>query len=300
MMTRLTNRITSASQGAIECTLHPSASIVPQSEELEGVDTGLLDYAYTGPAYWTDRWPAANLLTIVIGGLTGMEYQFWMIQGGGLDLVHKLAKDVNVHFVTFMPTPPECFLHSTKALVTVDDIKGLKIRTAGDDAEIFTRMGASTIFLPGGEVYEAIQRGVIDATQLSTVAVDYSLGTHEVSKYTYLSPARQPTDAGPIMVNGDSWAELPDNLKEVVTSVCESESLRYYAELADLDEEALQFFIDYGVEVGPPSQVIVDEMVRQAGIYYEEKKAEDAMYKEILESMLAYKAKIRSLYPEGL
>lgn len=280
----------------MELTLHPSGSIAPQSEELEGVDVGLLDYAYTGPAYWSDRWPAANLLTIVIGGLTGMEYHFWMIQGGGLDLVEKLTKDVNVKVLIFMPTPPECFLHSTKPLVTVDDIKGLKVRTAGDDAEIFTRMGASTIFLPGGEVYEALQRGVIDAAQLSTIAVDYSLGTHEVSKYTYLSPTRQPTDAGPIIVNGDSWAELPDGLKEVVSSVAESEAMRYYAELIDLDAIAIQAFIDYGVEVGPPSQEIVDELVRQAAIFYEEKKAADPMYKEILESMMAYQAQVRGLY----
>lgn len=292
----ITARINTAAGGAMELTLHPSASIVPQSEELEGVDTGLVDYAYTGPAYWVDRWPAANLLTLVIDGLTGMEYYFWMIEGGGLDLVHKMAQGVNVRFIGFIPTSPEVFLQSTKPLRTVDDLKGLKIRTAGDDGELFTRMGSSVIFLPGGEVYEALQRGVIDATQLSNPAIDYSLAIHEVVKYSYLSPVRQPTDAGPIMVNSKSWAALPDSLKEVVQSVVESEAIRHYARLTTLDAIALDAFRDYGVSIEPAAQPIIDELRRQAAIFYEEKKAQDPMYKEILESMLAYQAQLRGAY----
>jgi len=296
MMARLTSRINTAAGGQLELTLHPTATIVPSMQELEGIEKGLIDYAYTGPAFWAKRWPAANLFTILINGLTGMEYYFWMREGGGLELVHKMMAGIKVKHLAFMPTPPEVFLQSKKPLKTLADIKGLKIRTAGDDAILFTRMGASVIMVVPGEVYEALMRGVVDAAQLSYPAFDVSLALHEVVKYTYLSPVRQPTDAGPIMVNPDSWAALTPALQEIVQAVIESEAIRYYADITTKDLKALEVFKAKGVTVEPMSKEIVDEMVRQSEIFYAEMTAKDPMYKAVYDSMRAYQKKIRAAY----
>jgi TRAP-type mannitol/chloroaromatic compound transport system substrate-binding protein len=157
-------------------------------------------------------------------------------------------------------------------------------------------MGAAVVFIPGGEVYEALQRGVIDACQLSSPAVDYSLGMNEVCDYIYLSGVRQPAEYHSFLFNTESWAALPDDLKVLVENCCLAEAIRYYMWMMEQDIEAVQKFKDYGCNVEPASQIIVDEIVRQAEIFYDEKAAEDPLYADVLESISNFQKNYRGAW----
>jgi len=212
-----------------------------------------------------------------------------MLEGGGLELAQRMIEGYNVKLIVGMFYPPETFLWSNRELKTVDDIKGLKIRTAGDDGEIFAQMGASVVFIPGGEVYEATQRGVIDAFQLSSPSVDITLGVHEVTKYAYLSPVRQPVDWHFLGVHTDSWKALTPGLQKLVQDVYLAECLRTYAITTSLDIEAIEILKDYGTIVGPAPKEIEDELIRQAEIFYDKKAAEDPFAAEVIQSMREWK-----------
>ena len=104
----------------------------------------------------------------------------------------------------------------------IDDFKGKKIRAHGMWAEALSRVGISTVTMPGGEVYEGMERGVIDGLLSANVAWCFDYGFHEVSKYVY------PTEAINIchlefVVNKDKWEKLPDDLKAILT-VCAKEA----------------------------------------------------------------------------
>lgn len=300
-MEDLINRIKVASGGRLDITLHPTGAIVPSAQEFDGVDLGTLDFGNTAPSYQMDRWPAAGPFAFIVDGLTGMEYAAWLTVGGGAELAKQMYSETNVHLVEgWLVTPPEAFLQSTKPLQTVDDIKGLKIRTAGDDGELFARMGAAVVFLPGEEIYEALQRGVIDTAQLSTPAIDWTFAIQEVADYMYLSPVRQPTDPTWVLVNEKSWAALPDDLKQIVEEVTFAQGFRWYDRLLKLDIEAVQMFKDYGTIVEPASKEIEEELSRQAVIFYDEKAAEDPFYAEVIESIRSFRDAVREAWPAGL
>ena len=175
--------------------------------------------------------------------------------------------------------------------------KKLKMRTAGDDGELFDRMGVSVVFLPGGEVYEGLSRGVIDACQLSTPSVDWSLAIYEVCDYMYLSPVRQPMDSNPTVLNENSWEKLPADLQGLVKTVVDSEAILYYGQCLVNDLEAIQNFKDYGTNVLPASKEIEDELVRQAAIFYDEQAAADPFYAKVWNSRQAWKSMLREGWP---
>ena len=297
MFAEFSEKITQCSGGQFVLEPYPADSIVPAWKEFDGVHEGALDYGMCGSGAWKDKFPTGGLFMSMVGGLSATETIMWLLAGGGAELMQRMAEGYNVHFVHGMWPTPETFLYSTKALKSLADIEGLKIRTAGDDGVIFTMMGASCISMPGGELYEAMQRGVVDAMQYTSPANDYSMGFHEVSPYAYISPARQPTDYAAFTVNKDAWAKLPDNFKAIFEECALAMGTKYYAELARADLEALEKYKEYGVQVEPIPEDIESEVVRVSVEFYDEQSAKDPFFAEVVNSMREFQKLIRGGFP---
>jgi len=291
---RFAARVTQSSGGRLVLKPQPAGGIVPATKEFDGIHGGSLDWAQTAFAYWKDKFPAAGLFTFTVGGLTPVEQMLWHLQGGGKELAQKMVKDYNVILMPGWIGSAEIFLSTTKPLKTVADIKGLKIRTAGDDGVLFAKMGAAVVSLPSGEVYEAMKRGVIDSYQLSSPAVDYSMAMHEVAKYIYISPARQPSEYHAWLFNKDVWnTKLTDDLRALIEDAALAEAWKYYALITKMDSEAVAKYKAYGVAVAPIPKEIEDEMAKQADIFYKEQAAKDALFNEIYTSLTTFQKTIR-------
>jgi len=182
----------------------------------------------------------------------------------------------------------EVFGHFGKELKVPGDLKGLKMRCSGDGGAILARMGVGSVFMPLGEIFEAMQRGVIDAFECSSPASNWAYGLNEVGKYVYLSPLRAPTEFSQLLVKPGKWEQLPDDLKMIVEDCGRAETLRYHCELITADKEALQKFADYGNIVQKLPAVIEDAFVEEANIYMAEQAAKYPEAKSVLESMLAF------------
>jgi TRAP-type mannitol/chloroaromatic compound transport system substrate-binding protein len=288
--------IARSSGGRLIWKLHPADALVPATQEFDGIDGGVIQVGLGAVAYWKDKFPAAGFFTFTVAGLSPMESMLWWNFGGGKDLCHEMIADYDVIAFSGEITPPEVFLQSTKPLDTLDDIKGLRIRTGGDDGEIFDRMGASVVFMPAGEIYEGIQRGVLDAAQASTPAIDWSLSLQEVCDYMYLSGVRQPTDWSVVTVKKSAFKALPDDLQAIVEAEMGAMTPRFYGWLTQRDSEAMVDFKEYGTNIAPASKEIVDELARQAKIFYAEKAAEDPFMAEVLQSIWDFQELYRELY----
>jgi TRAP-type mannitol/chloroaromatic compound transport system substrate-binding protein len=265
-------------------------------KELDGINEGVLDMASTCTMYWRDRFgPAANLFTYQIAGLSPTEQFFWM-NLEGMDLLREMTKDYNVTFVGGTVTVPEIFINTKKPLSSPEDIKGLKLRTAGDDGTIFTQMGASVVTLSTEETYEAAMRGVIDGFQLSSPGYDWSIASYEVIDYVYLGPERQPCEWQPIMVNTDSWNELPDSLKMLITETGKAFAMEYYQFMTQRDLEAIPKFREKGVTVTFIPQSISDEMVKRAADLYAKYAAEDPFFDKVYTSIENFKKAYRDAW----
>jgi TRAP-type mannitol/chloroaromatic compound transport system substrate-binding protein len=278
------NAVNAGSEGKLELTLRAAGTVVPATKEFDAVHDGILQFAEIYPPYWLDKLPNAGIFAYTVGGLSPIETFVWMTQGGGHEMLAKMIASYNVVPIEGKYYTPETFLWSNKPLKTLSDIKGMKFRTAGDDGEMFKAMGVAIVAMPGGEIYDAMKRGVIDAFQASSPAVDITLAVHEVSKYAYLSPVRQPTDYQMLGVNNKAWAALSPGLQKLVEYAYVASASYTYARALKADIAALDTLKKYGTIVEPASMEIINELIKQAQIFYDGRAAKDPAYAEILKS----------------
>lgn len=288
---KMCNAITEATGGRLTVKPFVGGSIVPAYKEVDAIDQGVLQMGYSCPMYNLDKWPAAGLISSRPGGLPGEAMRAWFDFGGGADLLNKMMEGYNV--MTFpgalAPLPEEVFFHSKVKLNSLADLKGLKARCMGDGGEILKRMGAATVIIPGGELYEAMQRGTIDAFEYSTLASNWNMHFNEVAPYVYLSPSRAPSDPQVVFVNKEAFSALPDDLKAIVQSVVAKFTQEQHEYLVSESIKAVDKFKAAGNEVFKVSSDIDVALKAEADKFYAEKsKSEKPIFAEIYNSMKTF------------
>ncbi len=283
--------ITEASGGRLEVKPFVGGSIVPAYKELDAVSENVLQMCYTCPMYNLDKWSAAGLISSRPGALAGEALRTWFNYGGGADLMNKMMEGYNV--MTFpgalSPLPEEVFFHSKVKFETLEDLKKLKARCMGDGGEIMKRMGMATVIIPGGELYEAMKRGTIDAFEYSTLASNWNMHFNEVAKYVYMSPTRAPSDPQVVFVNKKAWDELPADLQLLVRTVVDRFTQAQHEYLVHESILAVDKFKEAGCEIVRVPKEIEDALTAEADKFYEEKsKSEKPIFAEIYNSMKAY------------
>jgi TRAP-type mannitol/chloroaromatic compound transport system substrate-binding protein len=146
-------------------------------------------------------------------------------------------------------------------------------------------MGASTVFMPGAEIYESMQRGVINAFEYGGSTSAEDMGFSEVFKYVYLSLSRAPADMAGFECRIDKWQALPDDLKQVLKRAIESEAWGYYDDELVKAAPVRETWRQKGIPVEPLPKVIEDAFLAEAQKFYEEKmQTADDFYKKVLQS----------------
>ena len=288
---KLCHAITEATGGRLTVKPFVGGSIVPAYKEVDAIDQGVLQMGYSCPMYNLDKWPAAGLISSRPGGLPGEAMRAWFDFGGGYQLMNKMMGDYNV--MTFAgalaPLPEEVFFHSKVKLESLDDLQGLKARCMGDGGEILKRMGAATVIIPGGQLYEAMQRGTIDAFEYSTLASNWNMHFNEVAPYVYLSSSRAPSDPQVIFVNKKAFNALPADLQMIVKAVVAKFTQEQHEFLVSESIKAVEKFKEAGNEVlKVPSDIEVALQAEADKFYAEKSQKESPIFAEIYNSMKSF------------
>jgi TRAP-type mannitol/chloroaromatic compound transport system substrate-binding protein len=298
---RVGERVEAVSGGRLKMTSYFGGGLVPATEEWPAVDNGTLDFSTTCWMFLRTINPSAGLFTTIAGGMTPMQALAWNNDGGGFKFAEEMLESTGMNVVALEDGgwmgPPEIFVSTTKPLSGAGDFKGMTIRGAGDAAEVWATLGPSMVFIPPGEVFEAMHRGVIDGYEVSMPTIDWAFGLQEAAKYIYLSPARQPYEYNPFIVNGNKWADLPDDLKEVVIEVNQAETIRAYTEAVSIELTTLEKFRDYGVNVEHLPKSLEDEYATAARTYYANKAGASEFNKRVLDSYWAFKDSVQDAWP---
>ncbi len=289
MVDRILDSIEEMSQGQLIIELYYGDEIVPKQSEIHETDKGIIDATWTNSAYVMDRVPTAGLFNVVSGGLSAVQMHYWFKSGWGMEMYKKAFANMNVEVVYPCVYNPEDWCYTTKQLQTIDDLSGLKFRASGEPGLILQRLGVATVMMGGGEIYEAMKRGVIDAFEYTTAHAAWSNGFHEVADYVYLSTSRAPCDSTALFVNADRWAELPPYMQQMVREAVEAEDSRFYSASIIEDTTAQEKIKAAGVQILPLPKEIDDVYRQEAAKYYDEQAAKDPLYAEIIESQRRYK-----------
>jgi TRAP-type mannitol/chloroaromatic compound transport system substrate-binding protein len=278
--------------GDLKIEVLPAGAVVPAFQLLDAVSKGVLDgghgvlvYHYgkqqalalwgSGPAYAMD----ANMLLS------------WHKYGGGKQLLDKIFTGIGANVVSFpygpMPTQPLGWYK--KPITKVEDFQGLKFRTVGISIDVFSGMGAAVNALPGGEIVAAMDRGLLDAAEFNNATSDRVLGFSDVSKVYMLQSYHQNAEQFEISFNKTKFDALPPKMKAIIENAVEAAS-------QDMSWKAVDRYSKDYVEIQTKDNVKVyktpDSVLRRQLEIFDEvakkKAAENPVFKEIMESQLAF------------
>lgn len=209
-------RVDALSGGRLKVEALPVNSVVAPPEALDAVAAGVLDGQNGGPAYYTGKDAAFALIGDPQGAFDNpYQMQMWMEYGGGKQLARELYAQHGVYYVGPVWYGVESIV-SKRPLRTLADFKGLKIRAPqGMNGEIFGLLGAAPVQLPGSEVYTALERGVVDASDWGTLSMNEDLGYHKLARYPSY-PGFHSMPSGEISINMKRWEALPEDLKGIL------------------------------------------------------------------------------------
>ena len=207
------------SGGRLEIKSYPAGKLVGAMEVFDSARMGNIDVAHASPAYWIGKMPAGALFGYLPFGMEALPYLAWMYDGEGFALYQELYASYNFGFVAPCGIiPPEDLAWSNKPIKSMEDFKGLKFRTSGYWGEILAEAGASVVMLPAWQIYEALQRNVIDAGEFSIPSMDKTLAFHEIAKYLLVPGIHQPSTILDILVSKKSWEKLPQDLQDIASA----------------------------------------------------------------------------------
>ena len=273
------------SNGQMKIQVFPSGAISPALEVTDSVKKGIAEMGHTWPGYDIGRDETTAILGGYAGGMESVPMLHWLYSGGGKELWRQFREE-KFGVVSFPMgiRPPEAFAHSHKPITTLDDFNGLKMRTVGAWAQILPGLGASVVSLPGGEVYQALERKVIDATEWATPGENVISGFHEIAKYVIVPGAHQPSAPFELTINKEKFDALPDSLKVVLEQAAEYTTFESWVRIGRLDMGALEIFKKNGNEIiflSPEVQKRAHELGKEwaAGI-----AAKNDWFKKVMES----------------
>ena len=293
--------------GQLIIKVNPGGAIVPSKQVFDAVSTGTLDIAFTWAGWWIGKFPASVLFgNSFPNGLQMREMLGWIYHGNGLKLWNEMYKG---HGIVVLPPygmlGSENFCWSRKPINSLEDFKGLKFRTVGIWGKCLERLGARVVSLAGGEVYPALERGVIDAAEFATPAIDKKLGFQEICKYLKVRGIHEPCAPLETLVNEKSWNKLPDNLKEKVKVALQVSCFHAMNLAMKQDAEAMNFFLNYkGLNVSKLSDEMIAEIVKIGDEELDLFAKKDPFFAKVLKSQRdfrklvePYAAMIRLPYP---
>jgi TRAP-type mannitol/chloroaromatic compound transport system substrate-binding protein len=150
--------------------------------------------------------------------------------------------------------------------------------------ELWEKLGASVVLLPGGEVVPSLRRGVIDAAEFAFPSMDVGLGLHEVCDYVFGPPIHMGSNIFQLLINPKAWEKLPADLQEIVKNAAIASTFEGYARFWIDSIQAFEEIKEAGVEVIKLSPEDQQKALQLSYEILDEKSAEDPMFKKVWES----------------
>ena len=293
------DKVNKISGGALKINAMPAGQVVPAFEVLDATHKKVLDGAHAWSGYWVGKNKAAILCTGGPGGTFGMDMidaLGWMHHGGGIDLCNEFFQKelkLNVHWIPILPSGPQAFGWFKRPIKNLADFKGMKCRQTGMAAEVFQKMGMTTVNMPGGEIIPAAQRGVIDCAEWIGGEEDRRLGFHNVWKYHYTPGMHENVTIGVVLINGDVWRALCPAHQELLKSVASDTFVVWWAKWQRQNADALaELRTKHGVQVLRTPPEILTEFLKAWDQIAADEGKKSPFFKKTHDSQKAYAAMV--------
>jgi len=286
------DQLKTVSDGNVKMKVYEPGKLVSPKEILDAVSSGKVNSGYSTAGYWQGKIPAAALFSAVPFGPEAGEYMAWLYYGNGMSLYQEMydTAGYNVKVVPCAIISPETSGWFSKPIEKPEDLKGLNMRFFGLGADVMEKLGVGTVQLPGGEIFGALEKGAIDASEFSQPAIDQRLGFHKIVKYNYFPGWHQQATIFELLINKDTWGKMSKSQQALVDTTCKASMTNAIAE-----GEAMQFPVmekakQNGVEIRYWNQTMLDTFKSTWDEVVAEKTASDPFFKKVWDDLSTFRS----------
>ncbi|TPE53856.1 TRAP transporter substrate-binding protein [Amaricoccus solimangrovi] len=283
------DHVKAMSGGKIEIQVFPAGEIVPTPQAAEAVATNTVEMAHTCSYYYWGKDPTFALGTAVPFGLNARLMNGWLYQGGGNDMLNAFYAKQNLYGIAGGNTGVQMGGWWRKEITSAEDLKGVKMRIAGIAGKVMEKLGVVPQQIPGGDIYPSLERGTIDAAEWIGPYDDQKLGFNKVAPYYYYPGFWEGGPTIHFFINLDKWNELPEDYKAIMINAGAYANTDMMARYDTLNPGALKSLIAGGAKLKPFPQDVLEAAFAASHEVYDEISASNADFKQIWDSMKAYR-----------
>ena len=283
-------QITSAlTGGRFQIRAYPAGELVPGLQVMDAVQQRTVQVGQSTSYYYTGKNQALAFDTGVPFGMTARQQDAWLNEGGGLDVVRGVFADFGIITFPGGNTGAQMGGWFRKEVNTPEDLRGLKMRIPGLGGDVMDRLGVTVQVLAGGEIYPALERGAIDATEWVGPYDDEKLGLHRAAQYYYYPGWWEPSASVSFEVNQAAWDSLSADYKAVFEVAAQVSARRMLYTYDAKNPAALQRLVAGGTQLRPYSDEIMALARTTIGEILEENAAADAQYRQVYDHWRSFK-----------
>ena len=294
---RIADLVEEMSDGQMKITVYGAEEQVPAFGVFDAVSSGSHQMGHSGGYFWKGKVPAAQFFTSVPFGLTADEINAWVNRGGGLELWREIYAPFNIYPIPAGNTGTQMFGWFNKEINSLEDVKGLKMRIPGIGGEVLKEAGGIPVTLPGGELFTALQTGVIDATEWVGPYNDLTFGFHQAAKYYYYPGWHEPGPMLELLINIDAWNSLPNHLQVIIETATKAVNQDMLDEYLAKNNQALTELVEvHGVELRRLPDDVIDEFREISNKILDDLAKEDETIAKVYESYLNFKNNVSAYH----
>ncbi len=290
---RLAARIGELTDGEINVQYFAAGERVGAFDSFDEVASGNAQAYIAADYYWKGKHAGWSAFTAIPFGLTYTEMDAWIKYGGGQELWDEIAGEFGLKNFACGNTGCQMGGWFNKEMNSADDFKGLKMRIPGLGGDVLAKLGASPVSLPGGQIYENLMSGAIDATEWVGPYNDYFMKFYEAAKYYYFPGMHEPGAQLAFGMNGEFWGGLSDTHKAIIQAACNEENARTMAETNANNGAYLNKLVnDHGVQLREFNDDVYDAFGEAAAQVLEEARDHSPLAKKIMDAFIAARSEI--------
>ncbi len=292
---RFAQRMSDMTDGRIQVEYFAGGERVAPFDSFDEVAAGNAQIYHGADYYWKGKHPGWAYFTAVPFGLTYTEINAWIRYGGGQELWDELADEFGLKNVMCGNTGVQMGGWFNKEINSAEDLKGLKMRIPGLGGDVMAKLGASPVSLPGGQIYENLVSGAVEATEWVGPWNDEVMKFYEATKFYYHPGFHEPGSMLSAGMNKSWWESLSPSDQLTIEAAAAMENDVMMSEYNAKNGAALQRLIDeQGIELREFSDDVYDAFGTASDEVFEEVVAHSDLAKRIHESFLKTRAEVGS------
>lgn len=293
---RFAERVTTLTRGRFTVNARAGGEVVPALEILQSVQSGGINIGHTASYYYVGLSPVTAFGTALPFGLTDRQQNGWLYEAGGLEMMQEVyAERFNAIQFPAGNTGVQMGGWFNKEINSVADLQGLRMRIPGFGGQVMAKLGVTVQVLAGGEIFQALQSGAVDAAEWVGPYDDTKLDFQAVTDFYYFPGWWEPGPTLEVQVNLDQWNQLPEEYQEVIRSAAAEANVWMMARYDAVNPDAFASIVDSGdVQVLPYPDDVMQAAFEASFELYDEFSQADSDFASVFGPWNEYRQKVQA------